>query len=143
MKNVNQISKKFTFGIKHGTCLSISVLFLSTILNQAFADRFSAPDLNAPIGDFEQRLNSGDLNVDFIVALTFNKARKIEREVEEFAERTTTEIFSNLNNANNNMQDGFLSNSAISNSVVLPVGTKADTIIIININDGDSFAIHR
>lgn len=146
MKNLDQMTDCFSLKVKSVACFSICIL-LTTTFNQAYADRFSAPDLNAPLGDFEQRLNSSELNVDFIVALTFNKARKIERDVEEFSKRTRTEVFSNLNkslnNATNNIQNGFSSNSAISNSVVVPPGTKADTIIIINITDGDSFAIHR
>ena len=98
------------------------------------AKRFAPPQFNAPLDNFDKRLNSNQLNVSFILARVLNEARIIKREGENF--RSTAEIFRN-NNSNNN------DSSAVSNSVIIPPGTRADTIIVINQNDGDSYAIHR
>ena len=98
------------------------------------AERFSPIAINAELDNFEKRLSSNQLNVSFILARVLNEARIIKREGENF--RSTAEIFRN-NNSNNN------DSSAVSNSAIIPPGTRADTIIVINQNDGDSYAIHR
>ncbi len=126
-----------TINIKKLIFSSICVLFLMPTFAE---NRFDPPSVNASLEDFNKRLDSGSLNVDFIVAHSFNIARKIERDVGEFVERTNTALFNNVNQLR---QDNILTNSALSNSVVIPPGTKADTIIVINISDGDSFAIQR
>ncbi len=94
-------------------------------------DRFAPVALSTGIDEFYKRLKSSNTNTDFIIAQVLNNARQIERAGESFQ-----------NNASLYRNDG-TDNSAISNSVIIPPGTRADTIIIINQNDGDSYAIQR
>jgi len=95
------------------------------------ADRFAPPTLSASIDDFNKRSTSSSLNISYIVARVLNEARLIRQAGDDF--RDTASIFNN--------QTG--NSDAVSNSVVIPPGTRADTIIVINQNDGDSYAIHR
>lgn len=147
MNKVRVMLVEYVFNKMNFLLLSVCTLLFITISSQVFAGgRFEAPVLNAPLEEFDKRVGSGDLNVDFIVALTFNKARKIERETRQFLDENTAlyrDLVRELTSQNSNSNFFSDSNSAISNSVVLPPGTRADEIIIINQNEGDSFAIQR
>jgi len=119
----------------------VVLLFVFLISTPALAGgkRFNAPSLIAPLDDFNKRLDSGSFNVDFLVAQTLNLARRLEREGDRF--KRNAELFRSSNIASNT---NVASNGNVSsNSVIIPPGTKADTIIVINQNDGDSYAISR
>lgn len=94
--------------------LIVCMLFFVVISNHAFA--------------------ADNFNADFIVAHVLNNARQ--------AERTTTDTTTKLV-VNQTKEDSFNTDGALSNSVVIPSGIKVETIIIINQNEGDSFAIQR
>lgn len=96
------------------------------------SDRFAAPILNASANEFNNRFTANSFNTDFLLSHVLNNARQVERLGEDINKNTKfiTEQTNSL--------DG-----AISNSVIVPAGTNADTIIIVNINEGDSFAIQR
>jgi len=107
------------------------IIFVSVSNVNAAENRFKAPVLNAPLDDFTKRVESGIFNSDFLVAHLLNNARQIQRDGNDLANNLSSVFTEQFNN------------SAISNSVIVPPGTKADTIIVINQNDGDSFAIQR
>ena len=106
----------------------ISLIAVSHV--SAAENRFTAPELNAPLDDFTKRVESSIFNSDFLVAHLLNNARQIQRDGKDLANNLA--VFADQINS-----------GAISNSVIVPPGTKADTIIVINQNDGDSFAIQR
>jgi len=116
---------KFLFSI---VCMFI---FLTNSIATAQPDRFAPVALSTGIDEFYKRIKQGGVNTDFIIAQVLNNARQIERAGESFK-----------NNASLYRNNG-IDTGAISNSVIIPPGTKADTIIIINQNDGDSYAIQR
>ena len=137
-------AKKQLFKFVSFTSASViyALLFSSLASPVSAAEkRFNAPDLNSSLDDFSKRLNASSLNVDFIVAQALNNSRRLKREGDRF--RQTAEYFSNQ--VEDGVSQGFdnNSNTAISNSVIIPPGVKADTIIVINQNDGDSYAIQR
>jgi hypothetical protein len=107
-----------------------TILFALFVSPTIAADRFAPPKIGAPLNNFEERFRADQLNVSFILARVLNEARLIRREGDNF--RRTATIFRSGTD-----------NSAVSNSVIIPPGTNADTIIVINQNDGDSYAIQR
>jgi len=116
--------------------ISLRTFFVLVISSYCFplyaADRFAAPSLNNAANDFNNRFTATSFNTDFLLSHVLNNARQVERLGSEIKKNTkfVTEQTNTL--------DG-----AISNSVIVPAGTEADTIIIINMNEGDSFAIQR
>lgn len=99
-------------------------------------DRFAAPNLNAAANTFDIRFTTNSFNVEFLVSHVLNNARQYERfgkEVGNNVNENTSYITDTLNSIE----------GAVSNSVIVPPGTGADTIIVINMNEGDSFAIQR
>ena len=111
---------------------SIYALLLMSLASPVVAsDRFSPPALSSSVESFNKRSSSNGLNVSFILARVLNESRLIHRAADDI--RSTTSIFSN--------QDS--NGATLSNSVYIPPGTRANTIIVINQNDGDSYAIHR
>ncbi len=116
--------------LKVRNTLAVIVLSVVSTSYGVAVERFAPPAFNAPLNNFDKRFSSNQLNTSFILARVLNEARIIKREGDNF--RTTAEIFRSNNNS-----------SAVSNSVIIPPGTKADTIIVINQNDGDSYAIQR
>ena len=102
------------------------------LLSAQAEDRFAAPNLNAPANTFDARFTANNFNVDFLISHVLNNARQIERLGENLGDNTSF-ITDQINTI-----DG-----AISNSVIVPPGNNADTIIVINMNEGDSFAIQR
>ena len=108
-----------------------TLVFILTVSPAGAAEnRFSPPKFNGALDDFSKRFNSSSVNIDFIVAQVLNNARQIDRAGEGF--KNNASLF-------RNQTDG----SANAGSVIIPPGTSADTIIIINQNDGDSYAIQR
>lgn len=109
------------------------ISFMSSIsLTIQAEDRFTPPNLSAQANSFNNRFTANAFNVDFLLAHVLNNSRQIERAGSDLQKNTTF-----INDTINTI-DG-----AISNSVIVPPGTDADTIIILNQNDGDSFAIQR
>lgn len=109
---------------------------ISTSSVFAAEDRFAPPSINASLDHFDARFNSSTVNIDFIVAQVLNNARQIERAGDTLRENAL--LFRNETNDDSSTNYG-----TNSGSVVIPPGTSADTIIIINQNDGDSYAISR
>lgn len=116
--------------------LSLRILFIFLLNAMSFSasaeDRFAAPNLNTASNSFNNRFTASSFNVDFLISHVLNNSRQIERSGEELRKNTS------FITEQTNTLDG-----AISNSVIVPAGTDADTIIILNINEGDSFAIQR
>ena len=110
----------------------VCTLFFTMMMSPAVAmdNRFNPPTFSAPLDEFNSRISSGNRNIDFIVAQVLNNARQIERSGEDF--KNNASLYKN--------QSGGTANAG---SVVIPPGTNADTIIVINQNDGDSYAIQR
>lgn len=114
---------------------SIYALLFMFLTSPAIAvDRFAPPALNSSVEDFKKRSSSNGLNVSFILARVLNESRLIHQAAED-VKNNTSSVFRNNSNSNNS--------KALSNSVYIPPGTKANTIIVINQNDGDSYAINR
>ena len=118
--------------------LSLLVLFIPVT---ASADRFDPPSINAPLLDFKSRLEGNIFNVDFLLAHVINNAKKTVRETGEIVDSAQsilndTAIFTNTISTPT-------SGGTNAGSIVIPPGTTADTIIIINQIDGDSIAIQR
>jgi len=132
MMRVHTNVKKQSLEMKKVLGSLVCGLFFVCSTNSAFAaDRFSPPVLNASVDSFNKRSTSRSFNVSFIVARVLNESRLIHRAGDEI--RSSTAVF-------RGQDDGA---GAISNSVLIPPGTKANTIIVINQSDGDSYAIHR
>lgn len=127
----NAKKQPFKFGVVLYPLIH-ALLFICCVNPAYAADRFTPPTLGASLSNFEKRYQSNQLNVSFILARVLNEARLIHRAGEDI--KKSVEIFRN--------QTEFTSGS-VSNSVIIPPGTKADTIIIINQNEGDSYAIQR
>jgi len=111
-------------------------LFGSISFSAQAEDRFAPPNINVAANTFESRFTASSFNVDFLLSNVLNNARQIERLGEEAAanlKENTKFITEQVNTI-----DG-----AISNSVIVPPGSDADTIIVINMNEGDSIAIQR
>ncbi len=115
--------------------LLLSIISTSSAI--AVEKRFTPPSFNTSLDDFNKRLISDNVNIDFVVAQVLNNARLIRRAGETLKENA--QLF---RNQNGNSSDSS-SYGATSGSVIIPPGTKAHTIIIINQNDGDSYAINR
>ena len=113
-----------------------TLLFTSIVTSYAFAgeDRFAPPTLDSSLDNFDERFTSNSTNIDFIVAQVLNNARQIERAGDTL--RQNALLFRNEDDSSG----GY---GATSGSVIIPPGTSANTIIIINQNDGDSYAIQR
>lgn len=118
------------------TYLQPRILFMLIISSASVtgktADRFAAPVLNTSANEFNNRFTASSFNTDFLLSHVLNNARQIERLGSDI--KKNTEFITEQTNT----LDG-----AISNSVIVPAGTNANTIIIVNINEGDSFAIQR
>lgn len=109
------------------------ISFIGSFSHSAQAsDRFAAPTLTAAANSFNNRFTASSFNTDFLLSHVLNNARQVERLGEDIKKNTK------FITEQTNSIDG-----AISNSVIVPAGTDADTIIIVNINEGDSFAIQR
>jgi hypothetical protein len=110
----------------------VCMLLLIGIVGSANAEknRFSPPSFNSGLDNFNKRFSSNSVNIEFIVAQVLNNARQIDRAGEDFK-----------NNAS--LYRNHSTGGANAGSVIIPPGTTADTIIIINQNDGDSYAIQR
>ena len=110
--------------------------FVSSSPITASANRFDPPSLKLPLYNFDQRVDSDQFNVDFLLAHIINNSRKTVREVGELVDISESIL---LNTA------VFTNETAgtTAGSVVIPPGTTADTIIILNQNEGDSIAIQR
>ncbi|MCF6189278.1 MAG: hypothetical protein L3J51_02230 [Cocleimonas sp.] len=121
--------KKCLFKIS-GVLSIVCAFVLITTPVYAEKDRFKAPEFNTGLDNFNKRFSSNNVNIDFIVAQVLNNARQIDRAADGF--RRNASLFRNESNGDTN-----------AGSVVVPPGTRASTIIIINQNDGDSIAIHR
>jgi len=133
MKSIK--SKLLVFSnIQHHIVYALA-LFIN-LPNAVYAERFDPPSLKQPLQQFEARLDGDIFNVDFLLAHILNNSRKTTREVGEIIDGASdillnTEIFTNENVG------------STAGSVVIPPGTTADTIIILNQNEGDSIAIQR
>lgn len=118
-------SFKFVRVFNSFVCTLVFILAISPA--GAAESRFSPPIVNGALDNFNSRFTSSNVNIDFIVAQVLNNARQIERAGDDFK-----------NNASL-----YTGGGANAGSVIIPPGTSADTIIIINQNDGDSYAIQR
>lgn len=117
---------------------SIVCMFLLFYSSISFASRFNPPSLKLPLQEFDSRIEGNIFNVDFLLAHIINNGRKTVRETGEIVDSVenllqNTAIFTNSNDTG----------SAAAGSVIIPPGTSADTIIILNQNEGDSIAIQR
>lgn len=102
------------------------------------ADRFDPPSLKLAIAEFDNRANGNIFNVDFLLAHVINNSRKTIREVGEITGAVDNILQNTAVFTNSTEMDG-----TSAGSVIVPTGTTANTIIIINQNEGDSIAIHR
>jgi len=116
----------------------VLVLLINIYSNPALASRFDPPSIKTHIENFDMRIHSDIFNVDFLVAHVINNGRKVVREVEEQTDETV-ETLQNTSIFTNNTESG----DTAAGSVVIPPGTTAGTIIVINVNEGDSIAISR
>lgn len=123
--------------VKASVVCTIALLF-SIFSNVSLADRFDAPSLKLQLKDFDSRLEGNIFNVDFLLAHIINNSRKTIREVGEIT-GTVEELLQNTAIFTNDST----TNGASAGSVIIPPGTSADTIIILNQNEGDSIAIQR
>lgn len=119
--------------------LSFIILIIPVAVS---ADRFDPPTLNIPLQDFETRLEGNLFNVDFLLAHVIGNAKKTVRETGEIIDAAQgiigdTAVFTNINVGQTE------TTGANAGSVVIPAGTTADTIIVINEIDGDNIAIQR
>ncbi len=124
-----------------------AILFITVIIpTNVNANRFEAPQINNAVADFDRRIQSDVFNVDFLLAHIRNTARKTVRETGELV-RNANDIFRDTaiytNNVENTDTTSTGNGGASAGSVIIPVGTTADTIIIINEVQGDSIAIQR
>lgn len=102
----------------------------------ATANRFDPPSLKQPLYSFDQRIDSDQFNVDFLLAHIINNSRKTVREVGELVDISESILLNTAVFTNETI-------GTTAGSVVIPPGTTADTIIILNQNEGDSIAINR
>ncbi len=117
---------------------SIVCVFLLFFSSVSFANRFNPPSLDFPLQEFDSRIDGNIFNVDFLIAHIVNNGRKTVRETGEIINSLEdllqdTAIFTNSNDTG----------TPAAGSVIIPPGTSADTIIILNQNEGDSIAIQR
>lgn len=130
-------SKSVVTSFIHTLILSISIM--PVVVS---ADRFDPPSLKQLAKGFDSRLTNNIFNVDFLLAHVINNARQIEREGLALAQNAEssflidTAVFTNTTNPTS-------AGTVSAGSVVIPPGTTANTIIVINQNEGDSFAIQR
>lgn len=122
----------------HKSIVCALVLMLGLSANMSLANRFDPPSLKLHLQDFDSRIDGGIFNVDFLLAHIINNGRKTVREVGEITD-TAEALLQNTAIFTNNSGTG----SAAAGSVIIPPGTTADTIIILNQNEGDSIAIQR
>lgn len=133
---------KLTYGVAPFIrALSLLILIIPVT---ASADRFDPPSLNVPLLDFETRLDGNIFNVDFLLAHVIGNAKKTVRETGEIIDAAqavvgNTAVFTNIGVG----QTGTGTTGANAGSVIIPPGTTADTIIVINEIDGDNVAIQR
>ena len=145
MNNLITVVKQ-QFVIKNGLrpfFHTLSLLILITPVAVS-ADRFDPPSLSIPLQDFETRLDGNIFNVDFLLAHVIGNAKKTVRETGEIIDAAgailgDTAVFTNIAVG----QTGTGTTGANAGSVVIPAGTTADTIIVINEIDGDNIAIQR
>ncbi|MEB8432327.1 hypothetical protein OO007_08810 [Cocleimonas sp. KMM 6892] len=145
MKNKAYIYTPKTEFINLSRFSKIKISIVSTIVftigifsTPALAGRFDPPSLKLPLENFDSRIDSSLFNVDFLLAHIVNNSRKTVREVGEITDTVEgllqdTAIFTGSTGTD----------SASAGSVIIPPGTTADTIIILNQNEGDSIAIQR
>lgn len=103
-------------------------LILALAANAAAgANRFQPPDLAKADEEFQKRFGKEIFNVEFLVANVLGETRSAVRDAEE-------EVSERLEDDRN-----------AAGSVILEPGAVrgAHTVIIININEGDSIAIDR
>lgn len=144
IKNIVKESQKLTLSkifwqskVKASiACMSVFIFSISS--NNAIANRFDAPSLKFELENFDSRLDSSIFNVDFLLAHVLNNSRKTVREVGEI-----TNVVENLLQDTSIFTNSSSNSGAAAGSVVIPPGTSADTIIIINQPEGDSIAIQR
>lgn len=141
MKILNENLKRLSKSNKAGIIGMHTLIFLIILLPISVnADRFDPPSLKLELAEFDQRANGNIFNVDFLLAHIINNTRKTIREVGEIT-GTVDDILQNtavFTNASSGADSG-----TSAGSVIIPPGTTADTIIIINQNEGDSIAIDR
>jgi len=113
-------------------------LIIGATSNIASANRFDPPSLKLELENFDSRIDGGIFNVDFLLAHIINNGRKTVREVGEFTDGAQAELQNTAVFTNNTGVNG-----PSAGSVIIPPGTSADTIIILNQNEGDSIAIQR
>ncbi|WP_299873904.1 hypothetical protein [uncultured Cocleimonas sp.] len=128
------------FKISKISIFTVYTLFfvISNSFNIAYANRFDAPSLKLPLNEFDSRIDSSIFNVDFLLAHIINNGRKTVREVGEITDTVEGLLQDTTVFTNNSGVEG-----ASAGSVIIPPGTTANTIIILNQNEGDSIAIQR
>jgi hypothetical protein len=131
---------KHLYKLKNTFVLTMHTLIFSILLlpSSANADRFDPPSLKLPLLEFDQRASGNIFNTDFLLAHIINNTRKTIREVGEITDAADDILQNTAVFTNNSGVD-----VAAAGSVIIPPGTTADTIIIINQNEGDSIAIQR
>lgn len=112
--------------------LTLICIISSTAIPVKAADRFTPINLNTSLHEFNNRFSTDIFNTDFLVSHILNNARQLEQLRDDL--RDDASYFTDQINS---------ASGAISNSVIIPPGTDAETIIIINQTEGDSFAIQR
>lgn len=141
IKHVSGLISIKPMGIHTLTFIVVSVTAMM-LPSFALAERFDPPSLTLPLQNFDSRLTGSQINVDFIFAHVLNNGRKTVREVGEITKQfemlNNTSVFTNFTSNNAISTDG-----AAAGSVIIPPGTEADTIIVLNQNEGDSIAIQR
>ncbi len=138
-KPILAISKRLKLSKVRSPIVYTLVFILGVSSNVTLAGRFDPPSLKLPLQQFDSRIDAGIFNVEFLLAHILNNSRKTVREVGEITDTVedllqNTTVFTNDNTGNNGASAG---------SVIIPPGTTADTIIILNQNEGDSIAIQR
>lgn len=142
--NIKTSIEKYYLNVFEKICYAAAYTLISSIFfSHAVAVEFSPPSLNSVANSFNNRVDPNNFNVDFIVAHVLNNARQTVRRVGEKVVRNNEN--NTLLTSNRTTQDNssVTSSGAISNSVVVPIGVDIKTIIIINQNEGDSYAIQR
>ena len=135
------LAKLLKYSVAKVSIVCASLCVLGLFSHTALANRFDPPSLKLPLESFDSRIESNIFNVDFLVSHVVNNSRKIVRETEEIGDTAINTVNSIQNTSiirNNSNSD-----SVSAGSVLIPVGTRANTIIIINQNEGDSIAIQR
>lgn len=110
-------------------CFMLAGLFINIQATYAGKERFAAPKVNSQAAAFNERFSEDIFNVDFIVSLVTNAAN---------AANESEEI--NEDDVNSTVID---QSNTSAGSVIVPIGTDVDELIIINENDGDNIVVNR